>query len=147
MGTAAFADEVLAPSVPLRPLLNGAGTRPLPDLCDAIAHALPDGNRAGENLMLLARTKALPQDRVLPLSLPAGPAELVGNAVRYGTPSLQLRTCYDDLLNPPASGGASRVCVAVSAVGDGDGRRGPLQPHVLHVAAVARDRDEMLARM
>ncbi|MET7518268.1 ATP-binding protein [Streptomyces sp. NPDC005480] len=129
MGTAAFADEVLAPSGPLRPLLNGPGTRPLPDLCDAIAHALPDGNRAGETLMLLARTKALPKDRVLTLSLPAGPeaapiaraaarrqleawgvdeetafttelivSELVGNAVRYGTPPLQLRLIFERML-------------------------------------------------
>jgi PAS domain S-box-containing protein len=129
MGTAAFADEVLAPSGPLRPLLNGPGTRPLPDLCDAIAHALPDGNRTGEALMLLARTKALPKDRVLTLSLPAGPeaapiaraaarrqleawgvdeetafttelivSELVGNAVRYGTPPLQLRLIFERLL-------------------------------------------------
>lgn len=73
MGTAALADEVLAPSGPLRPLLDGAGTRPLPELCDTIADALTGGHRTGEMLMLLARTKALPQDRVLTLSLPADP--------------------------------------------------------------------------
>ncbi|MFF1264140.1 SpoIIE family protein phosphatase, partial [Streptomyces sp. NPDC058321] len=122
MGTATLADAVLAPSGPLRPLLDSASTRPLPDLRDDIAHALPDGNRTGETLLLLARTKALPQDRVLTLSLPEGPeaapiaraaarhqlevwgvdeetafttelivSELVGNAVRYGAPPLQLR--------------------------------------------------------
>ncbi|MFF7580048.1 SpoIIE family protein phosphatase [Streptomyces sp. NBC_01707] len=129
MGTAALADEVLAPSGPLRPLLDGAGTRPLPDLRDDIAHALPAGNRAGETLMMLARTKALPKDRVLTLDLPAGSeaapiaraaarrqleawgvdeetayttelivSELVGNAVRYGTPPLQLRLIFERML-------------------------------------------------
>jgi anti-sigma regulatory factor (Ser/Thr protein kinase) len=129
MGTAALADAVLAPSGPLRPLLDSAGTRPLPDLRDDIAHALPDGNRTGETLLLLARTKALPQDRVLTLALPAGPeaapiaraaarhqldvwgvdeetafttelivSELVGNAVRYGAPPLQLRLIFERML-------------------------------------------------
>ncbi|WP_329157056.1 SpoIIE family protein phosphatase [Streptomyces sp. NBC_01717] len=129
MGTAALADQVLAPSGPLRPLLDAVGTRPLPDLCDDIAHTLADGNRTGEALMLLARTKALPKDRVLTLSLPAGPeaapiaraaarhqleawgvdeetayttelivSELVGNAVRYGTPPLQLRLIFEQML-------------------------------------------------
>jgi anti-sigma regulatory factor (Ser/Thr protein kinase) len=122
MGTAAIADAVLAPSGPLRPLLDGAGTRRLPDLCDDIAHALADDHPTGETQMLLARTKALPQDRILTRALPADPeaapiaraaarrqleawgidedtafttelivSELVGNAVRYGAPPLQLR--------------------------------------------------------
>ncbi|MFF0288753.1 SpoIIE family protein phosphatase [Streptomyces sp. NPDC005262] len=134
MATAALADEVLAPSGPLRPLLDGAGTKPLPDLCDDIARALPDRNRTGETLMLLARTKALPHDRVLTLSLPAGPeaapvaraaarrqlaawgvgeetafttelivSELVGNAVRYGAPPLQLRLIFDRMLTSEVS--------------------------------------------
>ncbi|MFD5065404.1 SpoIIE family protein phosphatase [Streptomyces sp. NPDC058394] len=129
MGTAALADEVVAPSGPLRPLLDGAGTAPLPDLRDDIAHALPDDHRTGETLMLLARTKALPKDRVLTLSLPADPeaapiaraaarrqleawgvdeetaytaqlivSELVGNAVRYGAPPLQLRLIFERML-------------------------------------------------
>lgn len=138
MGTAALADEVLAPSGALRPLLDSAGTRPLPDLCDDIAHAFPDGNRARETLMLLARTKALPEDRVLTLPLPAGPeaapiaraaarrrleawgvddetayttelivSELVGNAVRYGTPPLQLRLIFERMLTCEVSDNAN----------------------------------------
>ncbi|WP_432180901.1 SpoIIE family protein phosphatase [Streptomyces sp. NBC_00063] len=129
MGTAALADEVLAPSAPLRPLLDGAGAAPLQDLRDDIAHGLADSHRAGETLMVLARTKALPQDRVLTLSLPEGPeaapiaraaarhqlevwgvdeetafttelivSELVGNAVRYGAPPLQLRLIFERML-------------------------------------------------
>ncbi|WP_327370028.1 SpoIIE family protein phosphatase [Streptomyces sp. NBC_01217] len=129
MGTAALADEVLAPSGPLRPLLDGACTGPLSDLCDDITHALAGGRRTGETLMLLARTKALPRDRVLTLALPEGPeaapvaraaarrrldawgvdeetafttelivSELVGNAVRYGTPPLQLRLIFERML-------------------------------------------------
>jgi PAS domain S-box-containing protein len=73
MATAALADEVLAPSGPLRPLLAGAAARSLPDLCGDIAHALTDSHRTSETVMLLARTKALPADRVLTRSLPAGP--------------------------------------------------------------------------
>ncbi|MFF2937677.1 SpoIIE family protein phosphatase [Streptomyces mirabilis] len=73
MGTATLADAVLAPSGPLRPLLDGAGTRPLPDLRDDIAHALTGGHPTGESQILLARTKALPQDRILTLALPADP--------------------------------------------------------------------------
>ncbi|WP_329452749.1 SpoIIE family protein phosphatase [Streptomyces sp. NBC_01724] len=138
MGTGALADEVLAPSGPLRPLLDGIGTRSLPDLCDDIAHALPDGNRTGEALLLLARTKALPPDRVLTLSLPGDPeaapiaraaarhqleawgvdeetayttelivSELVGNAVRYGTPPLQLRLIFERMLTCEVSDSAT----------------------------------------
>jgi anti-sigma regulatory factor (Ser/Thr protein kinase) len=73
MATATLADEVLAPSGPLRPLLDGASARPLPDLCGDIAYALTDSHRSGETVMLLARTKALPTDRVLTRSLPAEP--------------------------------------------------------------------------
>ena len=129
MATPGLADEVLAPSGPLRPLLDGASTKPLPDLCDNIAYALTAGDQTGETLMLLARTKALPAGRVLTCSLPADPkaapiaraaarrqlkvwgmdeetaftnelivSELVGNAVRYGTPPLQLRLILDRML-------------------------------------------------
>lgn len=129
MGTAALADEVLAPSGSLRPFLDGIGTRPLRDVCDDIAHTLTDNHRTGETLMLLARTKALPHDRVLTRDLPADPeaapiaraaarrqleawdvdeetafttelivSELVGNAVRYGAPPLQLRLIFERML-------------------------------------------------
>jgi PAS domain S-box-containing protein len=73
MATAALADEVLAPSGPLRSLLDGASARPLPDLRGNIAYALTDSRRTGDTVMLLARTKALAADRVLTCSLPADP--------------------------------------------------------------------------
>lgn len=73
MAAAALADEVLAPSGPLRSLLDGASTRPLPDLRGNIAYALTDSHRASETVMLLARTKALAADRVLTCALPADP--------------------------------------------------------------------------
>ncbi|MEU9477887.1 SpoIIE family protein phosphatase [Streptomyces sp. NPDC048191] len=84
MGTHALADEVLAPAAPLRPLLDGAGTKPLPDVRDSLAVALTRGHRAGERLMLLARTKALPTGQVLTRTLPAGPeaAPVARQAVR-----------------------------------------------------------------
>ncbi|MFJ2651227.1 SpoIIE family protein phosphatase [Streptomyces sp. NPDC087420] len=75
MGTAALADDVLAPSGPSRPLLDAAATRALPEVCGDLAYALTrNGHRGtGEALMLLARTKALPEDCVLTRDLPAEP--------------------------------------------------------------------------
>jgi PAS domain S-box-containing protein len=73
MAAAALADEVLAPSGPLRSLLDGASARPLSDLRGNIAYALTDSHRASETVMLLARTKALATDRVLTCALPADP--------------------------------------------------------------------------
>ncbi len=61
MGTSAMADAALGAIGSPRPLLDGAGTRRLPDLCDDIAHALTAGHPTGESQMLLARTKALPK--------------------------------------------------------------------------------------
>ncbi|MDX3072611.1 SpoIIE family protein phosphatase [Streptomyces sp. MI02-7b] len=71
MATGALADQVLTPAGALRPLLDRAHTRPLSDLRDTIASAAADGHLSGETLMLLARTKALPPERVLILPLPA----------------------------------------------------------------------------
>jgi PAS domain S-box-containing protein len=73
MATATLADEVLAPSGPLRSLLDGACARPLPDLRGKVAYALTDSHPTGETVMLLARTKALSPDRVLTRPLPADP--------------------------------------------------------------------------
>ncbi|MEU1497186.1 SpoIIE family protein phosphatase [Streptomyces sp. NPDC005732] len=70
MGTATSAESVLAPSGPLRPLLDSVGTRPLPELRDELTGALAGGRPAGDTLILLARTSALPADRVLALPLP-----------------------------------------------------------------------------
>jgi PAS domain S-box-containing protein len=137
MGTTALAKEVLAPSGPLRPLLDSAGTRPLPQLCDTIGHALTDPPNS-ESLLLLARTKALPASQVLTRSLPAHPkaapiareaarhqlqlwgvdeetaattelivSEFVGNAVRYGTPPLQLRLILEHMLTCEVSDAAT----------------------------------------
>lgn len=136
MATASIADEVLAGR--LRPLLDSAGTRSLPDLRDAIANALRHCRRTDETLLLLARTKALPADQVLTLALPADPeaapiaraaarhqleawgmdeeaaftnelivSELVGNAVRYGAPPLQLRLIFDGMLTSEVSDSAT----------------------------------------
>lgn len=71
MATAGLADAALTPSGPLRPLLDSAAARPLPELCDALRAEFRPGQGGGEPLMLLARTKALPQDDVLNCPLPA----------------------------------------------------------------------------
>ncbi|MER5601771.1 SpoIIE family protein phosphatase [Streptomyces sp. NPDC002265] len=137
MGTAALADAVLAPSGSLRPLLDGAGTRSLPQLRDTIASAFP-GSPSNESLLLLARTKALPADHVLTRSLPDHPkaasiaraavrhqlqlwgveeetasttelivSEFVGNAIRYGAPPLRLRLILGQKLTCEVSDAAT----------------------------------------
>jgi PAS domain S-box-containing protein len=137
MATAALADEVLAPSGPLRSLLDGASARPLPDLRGNIAYALKDSHHT-ETVMLLARTRALATDRVLTRPLPADPkaapiaraaarrqlehwsvgeetafttelivSELVGNAVRYGAPPLRLRLIWERKLTIEVSDAAA----------------------------------------
>ncbi|MEU2625272.1 SpoIIE family protein phosphatase [Streptomyces sp. NPDC007157] len=73
LGTAELADQVLAPSGPLRPLLRRAAASTLPDLRDTIEQAYLRGDRPNETLLLLARAQALPDDRVMTQSLPAGP--------------------------------------------------------------------------
>ncbi|MDX3761891.1 SpoIIE family protein phosphatase [Streptomyces sp. AK02-04a] len=137
MGTAALADEVLAPSGPLHPLLDGASTRPLSELRDTIASAFR-GSPSNETLLLLARTKALPADHVLTRSLPDHPkaaslareatrhqlelwgvdeetasttelivSEFVGNAIRYGAPPLRLRLILEQKLTCEVSDAAT----------------------------------------
>ncbi|WP_431953269.1 SpoIIE family protein phosphatase [Actinacidiphila sp. bgisy167] len=84
LATGAFAERVLAPSAPLRPLLDGAVSRPLPEVRDAIASAFAGSGGSDEAELLLARTSALPADRVLTRVLPAGAeaAPLARGAVR-----------------------------------------------------------------
>ncbi|MDX2812755.1 SpoIIE family protein phosphatase [Streptomyces sp. PA03-5A] len=72
MATTSFAERVLAPSAPLRPLLDGAGARPLPEVRDAIGSASTGTDAGEESVLLLARTRALPADRVLTCALPPG---------------------------------------------------------------------------
>ncbi|MFB7286972.1 SpoIIE family protein phosphatase [Actinacidiphila glaucinigra] len=138
MATTSFAQRVLAPSAPLRPLLDGAATRPLQEACDAIGSAFADSGAGDETVMLVARTGALPADRVLTRALPAGAeaapiaraaarrqlavwgvaeetafttelivSELVGNAVRYGAPPLQLRLVLEQMLTCEVSDSAA----------------------------------------
>ncbi|MFD9003045.1 SpoIIE family protein phosphatase [Streptomyces sp. NPDC059582] len=72
IGTPALADAVLAPSGPLRPVLDEAGARPLPELRDRLEQAYGQAGDGGETVMLLARTRALPAEQVLTCVLPAG---------------------------------------------------------------------------
>ncbi|MFD6275402.1 SpoIIE family protein phosphatase [Streptomyces sp. NPDC060209] len=100
--------------------------RPMRDLCDAIAHTLPDSPDLQGAALLLARTHAMPEDRYAAWELPydkTAPAtarrltskrladwhlegdtgdatelivsELVTNAVRYGSPPVELRLILD----------------------------------------------------
>ncbi|MCX5412352.1 SpoIIE family protein phosphatase [Streptomyces sp. NBC_00059] len=101
-------------------------SRPLRDLCDAVAYELPDHTGLRGATLLLARTRAMPQDRYASWELPydkTAPAtarrltsktledwhlggdtgdatelivsELVTNAVRYGSPPVELRLILD----------------------------------------------------
>ncbi|MFI6494003.1 SpoIIE family protein phosphatase [Streptomyces sp. NPDC050564] len=137
MGTAAPINGPAPPGA--QPLLpDQAGTMPLADLRDHIACTLAGGEGRNGTLVLLARTKALPEDRVLTRPLPADPeaapiarraarrrledwgldeetaftaeliiSELVGNAVRYGAPPLQLRLILDRMLTCEVSDAAA----------------------------------------
>ncbi|MEV7150176.1 SpoIIE family protein phosphatase [Streptomyces sp. NPDC093084] len=118
-------EDLVVPTGPVAPLLAAGAEEPLEDLCDTVAYALR-GRDETEKLLLLARVRALPADRVMALDLPArneaAPlaraatrrrlaawsvaqeqtftaelvvSELVGNAVRYGAPPLQLRLILD----------------------------------------------------
>ncbi|RPK44351.1 SpoIIE family protein phosphatase [Streptomyces sp. ADI93-02] len=100
--------------------------RPLRELCDAVAYALPDSPELRGSTLLLARTHAMPEDRYAAWELPydrtapstarrltsrtlarwhvdddTGDAtelivsELVTNAVRYGSPPVELRLILD----------------------------------------------------
>ncbi|MGD1217201.1 SpoIIE family protein phosphatase [Streptomyces krungchingensis] len=73
MGTTALAEEVMAPTGVLRPLLDDVGDSPLSGARDGIAHAYTRRGRTGETLLLLARTRMLPGERVMTRGLPAGP--------------------------------------------------------------------------
>ncbi|MFF4648594.1 SpoIIE family protein phosphatase [Streptomyces sp. NPDC001380] len=130
----------LSGSGALRQVLERSGRRPLPVLCDEIAYAHTGATQSGtvhadgtahtgDDLVLLARTRAFPADRIADFALPEGPeaagaaraetrrrlaawgvdedtsystqvivSELVGNAVRYGTPPLRLRLILDQAL-------------------------------------------------
>jgi PAS domain S-box-containing protein len=129
ISTAGLAEKVLAPSAALRSVLDDGADRPLGELCDTIAYALKEGGWPSEKLLLLARTRTLPEERILTCRLPDGPeaapfarrtvrrrlatwnveeetafttelivSELVGNAVRYGSPPLTLRLIHDAML-------------------------------------------------
>ncbi|MFJ8753243.1 SpoIIE family protein phosphatase [Streptomyces sp. NPDC102441] len=100
--------------------------RPLRELCDAVAYALPDDAALRGSALLLARTHVMPEDRYATWELPydrTAPAtarrltsealagwhvdgdtgdatelivsELVTNAVRYGSPPVELRLILD----------------------------------------------------
>jgi anti-sigma regulatory factor (Ser/Thr protein kinase)/GAF domain-containing protein len=70
--TLAVGNEHLLASTRLRSLLDEAPDRPLGELCDSIAYALR-GRGEREELLLLARFRAIPAERVLTLPLPADP--------------------------------------------------------------------------
>ncbi|MFE9092685.1 PAS domain-containing protein [Streptomyces sp. NPDC007264] len=61
------------PSGPLRPLLDRGRGQSVAELCDTIVYAMRDRDPAHETVMLLTRTKALPEDRVLTVPLPMDP--------------------------------------------------------------------------
>ncbi|MFF4897954.1 SpoIIE family protein phosphatase [Streptomyces sp. NPDC001068] len=136
LGTAELAEQVLAPSGPLRLLLDSAATEPLGDVCGEIARAYAR-DHTDDTLLLLARTKAVPPGRVLTCPLPEGPeaaaiarrstrdrlaawgldeetsyatelivSELVGNATRYGAPPIRLRIILDRMLTCEVRDGA-----------------------------------------
>lgn len=121
-------EDILETSDQIRGLVRTSTDRRLEEVCDELSYIL--GDKADtEKLLLLARAKGLPADRVLTLGFDdefaAAPkardatrrkledwnvdqdaafttelivSELVGNAVRYGTPPYRLRLILDNRL-------------------------------------------------
>ncbi|MFP1629650.1 SpoIIE family protein phosphatase [Streptomyces sp. 5K101] len=111
----------------LRDLLADSA-RPLEEMCEAAVRNLLSDPRTDDAALLLARTRVLGTDQVATWDLPADPAvvarardlagaqlsawdmndaafvtelivsELVTNAIRYGSPPVQLRLIHDDSL-------------------------------------------------
>ncbi|MFD7875860.1 SpoIIE family protein phosphatase [Streptomyces sp. NPDC059766] len=144
-------EDLLMPTCQVGPLLVAGIGDSLDEVCDTVAYALRDRDET-EKLLLLARVKALPADRVMIITLPtrneAAPlarsaarrqlaawsipeeeaftaelvvSELVGNAVRYGAPPLQLRLVLDRHLT-------CEVCDAAQCA-----------PHLKHARTVDED--------
>ncbi|MFF0072289.1 SpoIIE family protein phosphatase [Streptomyces sp. NPDC005494] len=129
--------------------------RPLRDLCDAVAYALPDSAELRGGALLLARTHAMPDDRYAAWELPydkTAPAtarrltsktlagwhvdgdtgdatelivsELVTNAVRYGSPPVELRLILDRGLTCEIRDGSSTAPYMKYAGAVDEGGRG-----------------------
>jgi anti-sigma regulatory factor (Ser/Thr protein kinase) len=111
--------------------------RDLDAACDVIMDYLLSGPPADDVALLLARTRALPQDQVVTWDIPADPeyvararelttrqleawqldevsfvtelvvSELVTNAIRYGSPPIQLRLIRDSMLICEVSDGSN----------------------------------------
>jgi serine phosphatase RsbU (regulator of sigma subunit)/CHASE3 domain sensor protein len=105
--------------------------------CDVVTERLLSGPPADDVALLLARTRALPEDRVVTWDIPADPeyvgrarelttrqleawqldeasfitelvvSELVTNAIRYGSPPIQLRLIRDSVLICEVSDGSN----------------------------------------
>ncbi|MFD8481995.1 SpoIIE family protein phosphatase [Kitasatospora sp. NPDC059673] len=130
-GRARHTDEDGAPDGPggrravLERVLARPGEEQLSDLCDRVVYALLPERQREDAVLLLARTRALPDERVAVWTLPDDPAvvrtarrlaehqlaawelgemefatdlivsELVTNAIRYGEPPIRLRLIHD----------------------------------------------------
>ncbi|MEV0186243.1 SpoIIE family protein phosphatase [Streptomyces sp. NPDC050625] len=120
----------------LRAALAGPG-RTLEDMCEAAVRRLLPDRRSDDAALLLARTRALSPDQVAAWDLPSDPAivararelacaqvtawdmgdaafttelvvsELITNAIRYGTPPVQLRLIRDTSLICEVSDGSN----------------------------------------
>lgn len=128
--------------------------RPLDDMCDGAVHALAPTGPKDDIVLLLARTRAIEADRVATWTLARDPAvvstartladqqlgtwnlpelafatelvvsELVTNAIRYGTGSIQLRLIRDRTLICEVSDGSSTAPHLRYARADDEGGRG-----------------------
>lgn len=129
--------------------------RPMRELCDAIAYALPDTPELQGAAVLLARARAMPEDRYATWELPhdkTAPAtarrltsrtladwhvdgdtgdatelivsELVTNAVRYGSPPVELRLILDRGLTCEIRDGSSTAPYMKYAGAVDEGGRG-----------------------
>jgi PAS domain S-box-containing protein len=145
----------------LRDVRVGAGGPPHPapsleSICDSLVDALLPERAEDDAALLVARTRALPADRIASWDLPAEPAvvagararaagqlaawgleqltfttelivsELLTNAIRHAQPPIQVRMILDDALSCEVSDGSSTAPHLRRAGGYDEGGRGLL---------------------
>ncbi|MFF4434749.1 SpoIIE family protein phosphatase [Streptomyces sp. NPDC001513] len=108
LGTAALADEVLASSGPLRPLLNSVGRRPRREVLGRHRRGVPSARMLPSGRLAVRRQLDVwGVDEETAYTVQLTVSELVGNAVRYGAPPLRLRLIHERMLTCEVSDSAT----------------------------------------
>jgi len=156
IGTGLAAMRKVLTGVRLQPGASPHAGQSLEAICDSLVDALLPERAEDDAALLIARTRALPADRVVSWDVPAEPAvvadvrartarqlavwglqeitfttelivsELLTNAIRHAQPPLQVRMILDDALSCEVSDGSSTAPHLRRAGGYDEGGRGLL---------------------